>query len=106
MMPFPEVVKVGYADYKCELWHSLDASAFDRKGECCRSTKVIRVRNDMPGRETAQTLLHEILHAAYYDSRLESGDTEERIVGTLAHVIAQVYRDNPEAMQFIAEQLA
>ena len=48
------------------------------------------------------TLLHELNHAVYWAYGMEDEDKEERIVGTMATAWAQIFRDNPEFVAWIA----
>jgi hypothetical protein len=46
-------------------------------------------------------ILHELLHAIWWDGGLEKGDDEERVVRVLATRLMQVWRDNPALIKFI-----
>lgn len=46
--------------------------------------------------ETADTILHEILHAIFYKMYVGKGDDEEAVVSKLATGLVTVMKDNPE----------
>ena len=90
----PTKIKVGAYDYQVEDWHSNKSRAADRFGECDRINKVIRVDTSI-GVRSLETLLHEILHAAWFEWNVQKGDDEERCIETLSFALATIMRDNP-----------
>lgn len=104
-MALPKSIRVGYRDYAVEGWLPALASANSRLGECDRINLVIRIRDDLKPAVAAEVLLHEVIHAAYHIGALESGDGEERVTETLGNQLAQVWRDNPEFVDFMSESL-
>lgn len=50
-------------------------------------------------------MLHEILHAIYWVYGVEDEDKEERLVGMMASALTQVWRDNPQVVTWLNEQL-
>lgn len=104
-MKLPKYVKVGAWDYTIVEFAHVDAACSSRFGDCRTNDKRIRVDLVWGRRKAAHTLLHEILHAVYYEWSMQKEDDEERLVDILASGLAAVWRDNPAVMQWIAEGL-
>lgn len=106
MIQLPKSIRVAHMDFKIEEWPVPASSASHRWGEFSISEQTIRVHvQDRQFYEVLATLLHELTHAICwaYTIRLgRRGDTEERMVSTMAVAWAQIYRDNPELIAFIA----
>jgi len=92
-MPGP--VKIGPWVYKVEVWHTHSANSANRFGECERSTRTIRVDNSYGPRQTAETLLHELLHAIYDTWCVDETDNEERTVRAITLGLSSVFVNNP-----------
>lgn len=105
MAEFPTSVRIGHFDYKVEVWDADKASLAARYGECSHLEKIIRVARHHSPRQTAETLVHEMLHAIWAQWVIEDNDPEERIVNTLSGALCAAWRDNPEAFEWIKEQV-
>lgn len=101
----PTSVKVGYRVYRIEVLHPVSAKARQLYGECSHMERVIRVDLAHGRREAANTLLHELLHAAFRGGNLEDKDDEERTVSTLADMLSAIWIDSPEVMAWISENV-
>lgn len=105
-MKLPKSVRVAHMDFEIVEWEVPAASASHRWGEFSIAEQAIRVQvQDRQFYEVVCTLVHEIMHAICwaYEIRLGTkGDSEERMVGTMSVAWAQIYRDNPELIGFIA----
>lgn len=99
----PQSLRVGYLDYTIEDWKPSEAYVNGRYGECDRHHLVIRVRADLPPTRKAETLLHEVLHAAYDMGHVADKDEEEQTVAVLASQLAQIWRDNPDLIRFLEQ---
>lgn len=104
-MNLPASIRVGYLDFAVEDWKPSEAHVNGRFGECDRHHMVIRVRADLGPQKKAEVLLHEVLHACY-DVGCLSGDDEEKIVSIFGNQLAQVWRDNPDFVQFMSASLS
>lgn len=102
MIDLPKSVKVGYRVYPIEDWAPAVAEAAGRDGECHRPQGVIRVRTDFDPQYVAEVLLHEVLHAGYDMGGLKAEDDEERVVTVLTCQIMQIWRDNPDLVEFVS----
>jgi hypothetical protein len=102
----PDTIKVLHSDYKLDLTNQakeiLDAK--ERWGEVSFVDEVIRVSVGK-GPNTADTVIHEVLHilVKMFDLKV---DDEEHVVLTLATGLVTVMKDNPDlfpALQMIIE---
>lgn len=74
-------------------------------GEFSSLENVIRVDFSVNRIHMIDTLLHEIGHAIYWTYGIHDTDEEERVVGVFATGWTQVYRDNPDLLEFIKDNL-
>lgn len=102
MIALPCVVRVGYVDYQIVPTYDSDGD----KGKCDFDSRVIFVRDNLSQPERANTLLHEILHAAWEMGDLADGCAEEKIVNVLANQLTAIWRDNPEFVAFMNDALS
>lgn len=68
----------------------------------------IRVSTDMSKGQTALSLLHEVLHACFFDAGLPvrfNPDDEEIIIRVLEARIGAMIKDNPKFITYIQESL-
>lgn len=100
----PKTVMVGYRPYSIEAWPSQLATAAERYGECDRMNGIIRLRVDTPIQTTANTLLHEVMHACYENGAVGTAD-EEKTVTILTNQLCQVIRDNPDLLDWLKKAL-
>ena len=101
----PSVVRVGFREYLVQQWKPLSATSARRLGECDHLELVIRIREDLAPALQAETLLHEVLHCAFWTGGIEDKDDEERTVSVLSTQLAQIWRDNPKLVAFLSAAL-
>jgi hypothetical protein len=102
----PKTLRVGYETYKVSL---MPKSEKETEGDFGCHSQLIRVR--VAGRSPrfiANTLLHEAMHAIFYQAGLKesagiSFSKEEAIVNCLANGLSQVFRDNPELAKMLTK---
>lgn len=102
--PFPTTVRIGYRDYSIERWDPRLARANRSMGETCLLTAKIRIDAQLlefDPVEAANTLLHEIMHAAWLDGGLEDEDKQERTITVLANQLTGIWRDNPALVAWL-----
>ena len=99
--PLPASVKIGHRTYKIEDWNPRGSVAAHRYGECSHLESTIRVATIYGSVNAGETLLHEIMHAAWCFVRLQDADDEESTVGPLANALSAVWIDNPGVMDWI-----
>lgn len=104
-MDLPKSIRIGYRDFAIEQWDSRHAVASSRYGECDKMNAVIRVDTQFGPIKAANTLLHEVMHAAWTMAGLDDSEEEERTVTSMSNVMTQVWRDNPDFVHFMSESL-
>jgi hypothetical protein len=92
----PPSVKVRNSRYKI-IYELMDEKDM---GECTYDPKVIRINSYYGLREARKTLLHEILHAIYFEYGLEPCG-EERTILTMEKGIFEVFTRNKKVRGFI-----
>lgn len=102
-MDFPEKFRVGYRSYHIEDWSPRAAYSSGRYGEASHVEGVIRVDTSHGPVQSAETLLHEILHAVSATNHANLfGHGEEAAVTGLSAGLTQVMRDNPAVRDWLA----
>ena len=77
----------------------------NRYGEVAHTAGIIRIDTTHSAIEVAQTLLHEILHVVCTMWCRAEEDNEERTVSIMSTGLATVWRDNPDVMEWIAQNM-
>lgn len=101
----PNKIKVAAFDIEIKKYAIHQASILGRFGEFSCSELCIRIDPDIMPIKRIDTLIHELNHAIYWVYGMEDEDKEERVVATFATAWTQVYRDNPELLNFISINL-
>tara|TARA_R110000751_G_scaffold37491_2_gene90876 strand:- start:138 stop:551 length:414 start_codon:yes stop_codon:yes gene_type:complete len=110
----PNQVRIGYKDVKIKYvrpdykkWEMTDCF-----GEYDYRQNTIQIQHDLCGQERANTLIHEIMHAAVQVSGLnqekaplEKPESEEAVVNQLTNVMIGVFRDNPWLVEMLRTDL-
>ena len=105
-MRLPKSIKVAGHIYRVEPWRHQDARANERLGECDRLSKVLRIDTSFGRAQTAESLLHELLHAITYEWNLHDGrHHEEAFVNTLGKGLLAVLRENRELLAWLGVAL-
>lgn len=102
-MKLPRWVKVCHRKYKIVEWTPTQALAVNRFGECSSVEAIIRVDLSHGLEKARDTLLHEILHAIYYEWGIQDEDKEERVVSTFAKGLTQAMADSQECRKWFQE---
>ena len=78
----------------------------DDWGLCDKDKRIISIRCHRDPVANVDTLIHEILHAIWYEYQMcEEGEEEEICVGKLASGLTKVMARNPVLLDWIKEQL-
>ena len=107
-------VRIGYKDVKIKYvrpdykkWEMTDCF-----GEYDYRQNIIQVQHDLCGQEIANTIFHEIMHAAVQvaglnqeKAPLEKPEDEEAVVNQLTNVMMGVFRDNPWMIDMLKNNL-
>jgi len=96
----PKKIKVSFADLDVDI--KPDENNY---GEFDATSNTIRISPDITQQDLANTLIHELLHAAVWygglkdeGSVLENDKHEENVVNVLANQLSQILKDNPKVM--------
>jgi hypothetical protein len=99
MINLPDEIKIGCDIYRIVQWKdSSDHRSSDYLGRCDRQAKIIYLDIARRGNEIFNTLLHEILHAAYYYMDISKDCEEEKAVNLLANCLSSIVMDNPQLL--------
>ncbi len=110
----PDHVKVGYKDIKIKYVRPdfKNRELTDCFGEYDYRQNVIQVQHDLCGQEMANTIFHEIMHAAVQvaglnqeKAALEKPEHEEAVVNQLTNIMMGVFRDNDWMIDMLKTQL-
>ena len=102
MTELPKSTRVAAFDIEFTEWTSHEGNDRRAYGQFSSTQQTISVDTSVKPQKLLDTTLHEINHAIYWAYGLEDEDKEERIVATFATAWAQIYRDNPELLKWIA----
>lgn len=97
----PKTVLVGWKTFDIEIWHPQLAKEKNRYGECDHAGSVIRIDIQYGNKQTLETLIHELLHAAIdvgginQDKTKDGSFTEEHIVSYMASWLTTLLVQNP-----------
>lgn len=106
-MKLPERIKVAAFDIKIITFPDREAELRQLFGEFSALDQTIRIDSKIVGTiKGIDTLIHELNHAIYWAYGIYDEDKEERIVGAFATAWTQIYRDNPELLEFIKAGLS
>jgi hypothetical protein len=105
-VPFPTTLRIGYRDFVIEQWDAKAASGAGKYGECDRNHAIIRVDTSYGPVQSAETLLHEVMHGCFGVAGIADEDNEERTITHLSAQLTQVLRDNPHLLAYLGHALA
>ena len=107
-MKLPKSVKVGYRTFKIELKSKDFMEDMGKVADCDKEGGIIRLGKHhlkASPQIAAEAILHEILHAIYYNWDLDDSDKEEKIVTQLTFGLCSVIVDNPKMWKWIMENI-
>ena len=108
-MNLKDYIKIGYRNYKFDIWPDSFASTEDAEGEFFSKEGKIGIKGStINSAHGANTVLHEVLHAISYQYAIS--DTlkehkEEKIVNTFANGLMTVFVDNPGLLDYIKSKV-
>jgi hypothetical protein len=97
-------IKIGYRSYKLQRMTKIEAEREASWGQCDCQEGIIRIFPNHDDKVTANTLLHEMLHAIHHEWHINDGDNEENIVTKFANGITTLFNDNPDLIRYIARE--
>ena len=100
-------LKVGGRTFTVQSWKFKDAEDEEARGMVNTRTGVIRIAEEYATDKTAETIIHEALHAIFSDIGLDwSHDDEEKMVTRLSPRLTAFIADNPAAIRELLRMLA
>lgn len=112
MSRLKKTIRVNYEDVKINLISPLNDNDNHCFGEYDSVKNIIELDNTQSSRSMANSLLHEVLHAAVYHSGLNSEGNclavekdEELVVNNLTNSISQIIRDNKWFLPYIQKNI-
>lgn len=104
-MKLPSKLRIGYQTYS--LVDSTEVlTELNYQGRTDKNQALIEFSNRYPDEEIADTLIHEVLHAIFYNYIYDlEGMDEEAIVTMVAHGLSQVFKDNPKFIDEVQKLL-
>ena len=118
MTPFPYSLKIGSALYRVNYITRKEADDRKINGECKPNERIIDVQEDLPFDLKTEVLLHEALHASFYESQitdlpsekltlnLSSPEGHEFFVAWTAAAVQRLIVDNPIFLGLYGDLLA
>lgn len=108
-MNLPETLKIGHKTFTVQELSDEEAQALNQRGFIDHFNQHIGIMTESKHPEAvAETIIHEILHGAFYQNRLDMhlkknkrGDTEEMVVSILAGYLSQIFVDNPDLVEYL-----
>jgi hypothetical protein len=101
----PKKVKVAAFDIEIIPYRGHSARVGEVFGEFSCVEQSISIDTSVSEMQILDTLIHEVMHAIYWIYSLDDSDEEERIVSVMATAWTQIYRDNPEILNFISKTI-
>lgn len=96
----PKSVRVGCYDIAIEIMNDNDADVAGVMGFIIPNRQVIRLRANAPAQQTANTFIHEVMHAIHYVYGVGDDDDEEMFTTQSANGLCAFWQDNPKACQW------
>ena len=87
-------LRIGHLDYTVRLFRDSDEGKKIHYGECASREQEIRLHPDNTPERQLDTLIHEIVHAAWDAYRMPDKATEEHAVSFVGSALAGVIRAN------------
>lgn len=98
----PKVIKVMGKNYHIKFV-ATSPIAHENLGQCDHKKMLICIEEDQVPVEELDTVIHEVLHAIWYQMSIGEGPMEEEpIVRRTANGLLQVILDNPEMLKYAA----
>lgn len=105
-MTLPTYINILSTEYSLFAYDKQIPGMDDEWGCCDKDKRIISIRWHRDPVANVDTLIHEILHALWYEYQMcEDGEEEETCVGKLASGLTKVMKRNPALLDWIKEQL-
>jgi hypothetical protein len=105
-------IRINYEDVKIDIVESSNGVDGHFFGEYDSNKNIINLDKNQSSRSMANSLLHEVMHAAVYHSGLNTEGNclskdkdEELVVNNLTNALSQVIRDNNWFLPYIQKNI-
>lgn len=92
-------IRMGHSRIRIQETNDLDPGDF---GAFCDQPRLIQIRKGLKYEEQLNTLLHEMIHAAWAMDSLGEDASEERAASCLANRLSEAFLRNPALRAFVA----
>ncbi len=100
-MKRPTKIKVINFDFTIEWYHRGIENGASKFGWTDICKQEIYISDDLNPLKTADTLMHELLHALNWVFDIEDDTKEESVARRLSSGLLAIWRDNPELFQYL-----
>jgi len=107
-----KTIRINYEDVKIDIVESSNGVDGHFFGEYDSNKNIINLDKNQSSRSMANSLLHEVMHAAVYHSGLNTEGNclskdkdEELVVNNLTNALSQVIRDNNWFLPYIQKNI-
>jgi Zn-dependent peptidase ImmA (M78 family) len=102
----PSPIKIGYQDVAVKVTDTKSEKLLhDSSGFYDGDHSEIFIADRIDQREVVNTLIHESLHACFFTygmrNVITNKENEEYVCTTLSNALTQIFRDNPELIDWI-----
>ena len=106
-IPPPEVVQIGYVDYKIIGISSDEAEKLGVNGHFLKEKQEIHYDETLNRTALTNVIIHECIHAIIdmHDLKFKNDDEEEKVVTSISNGMTALFRANPQLLKFIVENL-
>ena len=112
MSKLKKKIRINYEDVKIDIVESSNGVDGHFFGEYDSNKNIINLDKNQSSRSMANSLLHEVMHAAVYHSGLNTEGNclskdkdEELVVNNLTNALSQVIRDNNWFLPYIQKNI-
>ena len=112
MSKLKKTIRINYEDVKIDIVESSNGIDGHFFGEYDSNKNIINLDKNQSSRSMANSLLHEVMHAAVYHSGLNTEGNclskdkdEELVVNNLTNALSQIIRDNNWFLPYIQKNI-
>ncbi len=112
MSKLKKTIRINYEDVKIDIVESSNGVDGHFFGEYDSNKNIINLDKNQSSRSMANSLLHEVMHAAVYHSGLNTEGNclskdkdEELVVNNLTNALSQIIRDNNWFLPYIQKNI-
>lgn len=101
----PKKVLIGIHTYTISFHKDLKSeTGDDMYGACYKALKQIKLSLDYTSHKVSETLLHELLHAIWYEYNIPDKTPEEKAVHMISYGFTKMMMDNPKLKTYFNKE--